>query len=128
MSSSHPYQDLIAKIERLQTVAAVFREREKKPVLKAVTRAIVQYGITLSELKAALASAPAAERASSRRRKGQGSEGDAHPLSGRKIAAKYRCPKTGQTWSGRGSTPVWLRELESQGVQRETLLVKRRKS
>lgn len=27
---------------------------------------------------------------------------------GRKIPPKYRNPKTGATWSGRGSTPLWL--------------------
>ena len=128
MSSSHPYQDLVAKIEGLKTVAAVFREREKKPVLAAVAKAIVQYGITLSELKTALASAPASHRGSSRHTAGRQSNGGDHPLTGRKIATKYKYPKTGQTWSGRGSTPLWLRDLESHGIKRETLLVRRRKS
>ena len=128
MSSSHPYRDLVAKIEGLTTVAATFREREKKPVLAAVAQAIVQYGITLSELKSALASGPASHRASYWDTVGRQSYGGDHPLTGRKIAAKYKCPKTGQTWSGRGSTPLWLRDLESQGIKRETLLVRRRKS
>ncbi len=49
------------------------------------------------------------------------------PLTGRKVAAKYKHPKTGQTWSGRGSTPVWIREAEASGVKRETFVIKRRK-
>ena len=28
--------------------------------------------------------------------------------SGKKVAAKYRNPETGTTWSGRGITPKWL--------------------
>src|SRR5205823_613759 len=44
--------------------------------------------------------------------------------SGRKapIAVKYRSP-TGDTWSGRGRVPTWLRTLEAQGHTREELLV-----
>jgi DNA-binding protein H-NS len=32
-------------------------------------------------------------------------------LKGQKIAPKYRHPETGETWAGRGATPVWLRAL-----------------
>lgn len=33
------------------------------------------------------------------------------PVSGRsKVAAKYRDPATGNTWSGRGLQPRWLRD------------------
>lgn len=128
MSSSHAYENLVAKIEGLKANASMLREREKKVVLKAVARAIVQYEITLSGLKSALASVSTTDPASSRRVSGHQRERSDHPLSGRKIAAKYKYQKTGQTWSGRGSTPLWLRELESQGIKRETLLVRRRKA
>jgi DNA-binding protein H-NS len=30
------------------------------------------------------------------------------PLKGRKVRAKYRDPKTGATWSGRGARAKWL--------------------
>jgi DNA-binding protein H-NS len=44
--------------------------------------------------------------------------------SGRKalIPVKYRSP-TGDTWSGRGRVPTWLRTLEAQGHTREEFLV-----
>lgn len=29
---------------------------------------------------------------------------------------KYRCPKTGGEWSGRGFKPLWLREALAAGV------------
>lgn len=37
---------------------------------------------------------------------------------------KYRGPN-GETWSGRGSTPLWLLALEAQGMARSDFLVKR---
>jgi DNA-binding protein H-NS len=38
------------------------------------------------------------------------------------IPVKYRSP-TGETWSGRGHTPTWLRTLEAQGYNREEFRV-----
>lgn len=29
-------------------------------------------------------------------------------LKGSKVPAKYRCPETGKTWSGRGMKPNWM--------------------
>ena len=43
--------------------------------------------------------------------------------SGTKAPAKFRDPTTGKTWSGRGMTPVWLREYEEAGRSREEFAV-----
>ena len=51
----------------------------------------------------------------------------AHPLRGRKAAAKYRGPN-GDTWAGRGLAPRWLTALEKQGKKRETFLIKQSSS
>ncbi len=37
--------------------------------------------------------------------------------SGTKVAAKYRDQATGDTWSGRGLQPKWLRAALTQGRQ-----------
>ena len=42
---------------------------------------------------------------------------------GRKAPIKFRDPETGNAWSGRGLTPVWLREYEANGGQRSDLAV-----
>jgi DNA-binding protein H-NS len=34
------------------------------------------------------------------------------------VRAKYRHPETGETWSGRGSAPGWLKRLEAEGRSR----------
>jgi DNA-binding protein H-NS len=42
---------------------------------------------------------------------------------GRKASAKYRDPKTGETWSGRGGTARWLAAYEKQGRKRDQFLI-----
>ena len=42
--------------------------------------------------------------------------------SGATVKAKYRSPK-GDTWSGRGRAPLWLRELELNGHKREEYVI-----
>jgi DNA-binding protein H-NS len=40
-----------------------------------------------------------------------------------KVPAKYRDPKTNQTWSGRGRMPHWMREAINEGLPRESFLI-----
>lgn len=44
-------------------------------------------------------------------------------LKGAKVAPKFKHPETGLTWSGRGMTPVWLREHEAKGGKRDDFAV-----
>jgi hypothetical protein len=44
-------------------------------------------------------------------------------LKGRKAPVKYR-DKSGNTWAGRGATPVWLREKLKAGAKLEDFAVK----
>jgi len=42
---------------------------------------------------------------------------------GRKVAPKYRNPKTGETWAGRGAQPVWMREALKAGKKPDDFLI-----
>jgi DNA-binding protein H-NS len=54
---------------------------------------------------------------------GDGAGGKARSVKGSKVAPKYRHPKTGETWSGRGGVAGWLaREIKS-GKKREDFLI-----
>jgi DNA-binding protein H-NS len=44
-------------------------------------------------------------------------------LAGRKVAAKYRDPKSKATWAGRGAQPVWLRDAVKAGKKVEDFLI-----
>jgi DNA-binding protein H-NS len=41
----------------------------------------------------------------------------------RKVPAKYRNPKTGDTWAGRGAQPVWMREAIKAGKKPDDFLI-----
>lgn len=41
----------------------------------------------------------------------------------KKSAVKYRDPKTGETWAGRGATATWIVAHEKAGRNREQFLV-----
>ena len=43
--------------------------------------------------------------------------------SGRKVAVKYRDEATGNTWSGRGLQPNWLKAALSEGRKLEDFAV-----
>lgn len=44
----------------------------------------------------------------------------------RKVAAKYRDPKSKATWAGRGATPRWMRQALKAGKKREDFLIAKR--
>lgn len=46
-----------------------------------------------------------------------------HPTKGKRVAAKYKHPTTGETWSGRGLQPKWLREAIAAGAALESFQV-----
>jgi len=54
---------------------------------------------------------------------GDGSLGKARSVKGSKVAPKYRHPKTGETWSGRGGVAGWLAREIKGGKKREDFLI-----
>ena len=52
-----------------------------------------------------------------------GSGRKAGSVKGTKVAPKYRHPKTGETWSGRGGTAGWLAREIKAGKKREDFLI-----
>ena len=45
-------------------------------------------------------------------------------MKGRKVAPKYRGPG-GETWAGRGATPLWMRdEMKARKLKKEAFLIK----
>ena len=85
------YEELQAKIADLQAQAARVKQEEKQQAIEAARAMIDSYGITAKDL--GLDKSP---------------KGKTGPKAGNKIAAKYRDPASGATWSGRGKTPKWI--------------------
>jgi DNA-binding protein H-NS len=45
---------------------------------------------------------------------------------GRKVPPKYRDPRSGETWAGRGAHPIWLREKLKTGAKLDHFLIERK--
>ncbi|SAK82853.1 histone family protein nucleoid-structuring protein H-NS [Caballeronia arationis] len=85
------YKQLTAQLEKLQAEVAAAREKEVADAIAEIKAKIADYGLTAEEL-------------GFHALRGRGA------LAARKapLPPKYRNPKTGETWSGRGRTPAWL--------------------
>jgi len=96
------YQELKAQAEALLKQAEVARRAEIASVVAEIQARMKEFGITLDDLKGGVKKAKA--RAA--------------------VAAKYRNPVTGESWSGRGRTPKWLAEELAKGRTKEAFLIK----
>ncbi len=86
------YKQLTAQLEKLHKEVAIAREKEMAQVIADIRLQIEEFDITAEELGFASSGAKGTK------------------AKGRKPAlpARYRNPKTGETWSGRGRSPGWL--------------------
>ncbi|MDL2338609.1 MAG: H-NS histone family protein [Pseudomonadota bacterium] len=75
------------------------RKEEHADAIDKVKALMQEYGLTVSDI-----SVKATTRQSS-------------ATKGGKVAAKYRNKETGETWSGRGLQPKWLKAALSAGRQ-----------
>ncbi|WP_459618130.1 H-NS histone family protein [Bordetella sp. 2513F-2] len=117
------YATLQAKIEKeiskLQKRAEALQTKRRKPVIASIVKSMREYDITPEEIAAAFSSTKPAGRTAARRKAAA-----APAAAKRPVAPKYRHPKTGETWSGRGKAPRWLVAEEAAGVDRSSFLIK----
>lgn len=111
--SNFSVQDLLAqKAELEQRKAEIDRaiqqaqREERNEAIAKVKELMSAYGLTLADLGTRASAAP---RKATR--------------SGGKVAAKYRHPATGETWTGRGLKPKWLRAEVEAGRSVESFLI-----
>jgi DNA-binding protein H-NS len=91
--------DLLAKKAELERQIIEVQREERASAIAQVKSLMAQHGLSLADLNTR--SPAAAPR----------------PRTGAKVAAKYRDPASGQTWSGRGLHPKWLRAALETGAK-----------
>jgi len=91
-------QDLLAQKAEIERQISDARRHERADAVSKVRALMAEHGLTAADLTAK--SGPT-----------RGS------TTGRKVAAKYRDPATGQTWTGRGLKPKWLAAALESGKQ-----------
>lgn len=87
------YKELLAQKEDLEKRIEEARREEAAAALEAVRKTVADFGFTPEDVFG-----------KPRRSKGS-------------AAAKYRNPETGDTWSGRGRTPQWLKGKDYQSFR-----------
>ncbi len=118
------YIELKEKAEDLMRQAEAARKSEIGAAIAEIKAKMAAYGITLADLgdkaKAARGRKPKVGKASAKAAK----PAKAKPAKSRKpVAVKYRNTATGDTWTGRGKPPTWLKAQEAAGRKREEFLV-----
>jgi DNA-binding protein H-NS len=98
------YQAMRAQIAKLEQQAEALRARELKDVIGKIKAAITAYDLTSEDLGLA-GKTPKAAKAARRAKAKVKSASRGRATVG---VAKYRDPKTGGTWTGRGRPPTWI--------------------
>lgn len=88
------YKELKAKIDALAIEAEAARQAELQTIVDEVRNKIAEYGLTQEDLFGV--------RRNRSRQKATAA-----------VGAKYRDPKTGATWSGRGRAPAWIKDAKN---------------
>lgn len=115
-----------AEIAKLQQQRAAVMAKEVDGVVARIKEAIAHYNLQVEDIfgpgaapKAAPTKTAASRPKPAAPRAGTGRKG---PAKGTKVAVKYR-DDAGNSWTGRGSTPRWVREAMAQGATLERFLV-----
>jgi DNA-binding protein H-NS len=103
-------QELIAEKERIEREIQAQQTAQRDAALAEIRSIMDANGLSIADIGGGTA-----------RRLSRGT-GD-NPTKGSKVAAKYRHPETGESWSGRGLKPRWLKAAIEQGRQIEEFAV-----
>jgi DNA-binding protein H-NS len=110
MKKTETYGAVVAEIQKLEQRAAELRKRELPGVIQRIKEAIEAYGLGAADLGfggagAGAVAANAATKPAAPARAGRGTASKGLLQTG---VAKYRDPKSGKTWTGRGKPPLWI--------------------
>ena len=89
-------KELLAQREAIEQQIEQTKKQERGDAVAKVRSLMAEYGLTLADLGG---KAPAVKG----------------PAGGAKVPAKYRNASTGESWSGRGLQPRWLKAALASG-------------
>lgn len=81
------YKELLAQKQKLEAQLEEVRLKELEQVIAQVKQTVAEYGLTAEDI---------------------GLSSKRNAKARRIVAPKYRDPKTGATWTGRGRAPAWI--------------------
>jgi DNA-binding protein H-NS len=98
-------QELLAQRAEIEKKIADVQREERTAAINKVRQTMAEFGLTAADIAG---KAPMAR-----------SSGAGTGKSTGKVAAKYRNAQTGETWSGRGLQPKWLKAALADGAKIE---------
>lgn len=98
-------QDLLAQRAEIERKIADAQREERAAAIAKIKALMAEYGLTAADI---------AGRTPAAKPKGAG---------GGKVAPKFRNGATGETWSGRGLQPKWLKAALSAGRKLEDFVI-----
>lgn len=104
--------ELLAQKAELERLIAEQARAEREQAIAQVRQLMAEHGLTLADIGG-----------SARPQALRGQRGTAEPAPAAKVAPKYRHPETGQTWSGRGLQPTWLKAALARGGSLSDFLI-----
>ncbi len=102
-------QELIAQKEALEREIEQTKSRDRSEAIGKVRALMSEYGLSMADL----AGKP----------NGRAAPREVGGKTGAKVAAKYRNSATGDSWSGRGLQPKWLKAALAAGKKIEEFAV-----
>lgn len=88
------YKDLLKQREEIDKKIQDARQRELTDAVAKVRVLVQEHGLSAADIF------PPARSARS------------SAAAGSKVAAKYKNPQTGETWTGRGKAPKWIQDQD----------------
>ena len=107
-------QEMIAQKEALEKQIEEATSHGRSEAIAKVKALMAEHGLKASDLGGKTGSTP---KSAGKAKTGTGTG------TGAKVAAKYRNGATGETWSGRGLQPRWLKAAMASGKKIEDFAV-----
>jgi len=114
------------QIAKLQQRADAIKAKEMVGVIERIRDAVGHYGLTPEHIfgvKTAKAPPPRKAKATVEQVAVKETAATQSAVNGKRVAVKYRDAE-GNTWTGRGSQPRWLRTAVENGMSLEDFVVK----
>lgn len=110
--------EIQSQIQKLQKQATQIKAKEFHKTVLEINEKMQAFGITVKDLQALRGTKIARSRAEVKK----SVKVAAKRQTTKVVANKYKGPE-GQTWTGRGLTPRWLKTLIEQGRSKEEFLI-----
>lgn len=102
-------EQIQAKLKKLQAQAEAMIAKRAQSVLDDIRKLMEQHGLTTADIEShSSTKKPRGRPAGKTSKLGVKAKAAAKP----KLPAKYRNPKTGETWSGWARPPLWIKDVK----------------